>query len=95
MVSLPSLPGMGSPLSSTTRQRLAEGDKRWHVKLLLRTIATIFSLIAASLFAAAIPQWDANFFHVSGPSEGDWQDGMPIAAVSLLPIHVPERKNQY
>ena len=69
-------------LTIETRRRLSENDRRWHVKLAFRLAATVLSLIAFSLFAAAIPTWNANFFHVAGPSKGDWQDGMPIAAVS-------------
>ena len=93
MVSLPSV----SFLSPETRRRLSESDTKWHIKLGLRVFATILSLIAFSLFGAAIPQWNANFFHTDGPQAGDWQDGMPIAAVSpVLTIlnHLPRLISQ-
>ncbi|KAL2421541.1 hypothetical protein ABEF95_004102 [Exophiala dermatitidis] len=41
------------------------------------------SLVASSLFAAAIPKWNANFFHNTGPNTGDWTDGMPLAPLAL------------
>ncbi|EXJ92997.1 hypothetical protein A1O3_01553 [Capronia epimyces CBS 606.96] len=41
------------------------------------------SLIATALFSAAIPKWNANFFHNTGPSSGDWTDGMPLGPLTF------------
>ncbi|KAL2393097.1 hypothetical protein ABEF92_003820 [Exophiala dermatitidis] len=45
------------------------------------------SLVAISLFAAAIPKWNANFFHNTGPNTGDWTDGMPLAPLALALLY--------
>ncbi|KIW26066.1 uncharacterized protein PV07_09194 [Cladophialophora immunda] len=44
----------------------------------LHLVSLLASLIALSLFSAAIPRWNANFFHNTGPNRGDWTDGMPL-----------------
>jgi len=68
-------------LSPELRRRLQESDSRWRTKSSLRLVSALFCLIGFSLFAAAITPWDQNFFHADGPNQGDWQDGLPIAAV--------------
>ncbi len=44
----------------------------------LHIASLVFTFLSMSLFAAAIPRWNANFFHNTGPSRGDWTDGMPL-----------------
>lgn len=39
--------------------------------------------MAISLFAAAIPRWNANFFHNSGPNRGDWTDGFSLGPLTF------------
>jgi hypothetical protein len=73
--------GRSPALSTETQRRLLEADRRWRAKCILRTLATVFSLIGFSLFAAAVPKWDADFYWGGGPNRGDWQDGFPIAVV--------------
>jgi len=75
---LPRAPALFTP---EIRRRLQESDRKWRTKAILRIVAAVFCLIGFSLFAAAIPTWDQNFFHAEGPSHGDWQDGMPIGAL--------------
>ncbi|RMD41232.1 hypothetical protein DV735_g3894, partial [Chaetothyriales sp. CBS 134920] len=58
-------------------------QSRLKLKLGLYTLTFLFSLVALSLFAAAIPQWNANFFHAAGPVRGDWTDGLPLGPLSL------------
>jgi hypothetical protein len=65
-------------LSKARRSLYFSVDPRWRLKLGLSIAAVIFSLISILLFAAAIPQWNANFFHSKGPTRGDWTDGMSI-----------------
>jgi hypothetical protein len=82
-----------SPTFSTEAQRrLLEADRRWRTKCILRGVASVFSLIGISLFAAAIPKWDADFYWGGGPNKGDWEDGFPIGVVwtpHTLPDAVP------
>jgi len=73
--------GRSPALSTETQRRLLEADRRWRAKCILRTLATVFSLIGFSLFAAAVPKWDADFYWGGGPNRGDWQDGFPIAVL--------------
>jgi len=68
-------------LSPETRRRLFETDRRWRAKLVLRGLTAVFALIGFSLFAAAIPGWDAEFYWNGGPNRGDWEDGMPVGVV--------------
>jgi hypothetical protein len=67
--------------SRETQRRLLEADRRWRAKCILRAISSVFAIIGISLFAAAIPQWDADFYWGNGPNRGDWQDGFPIGVV--------------
>ncbi|RMZ81710.1 hypothetical protein DV737_g2411, partial [Chaetothyriales sp. CBS 132003] len=71
--------------SSSTRWALSatDPDPRWKLKLGLYILTLLTSLLAISLFAAAIPEWNANFFHTSGPIRGDWTDGLPLGPLSL------------
>src|SRR5947209_8478439 len=73
--------GRSPTFSAETQRRLLETDRRWRAKCILRTLATVFSLIGFSLFAAAIPKWNTYFYWGGGPNRGDWQDGFPIAVV--------------
>jgi hypothetical protein len=73
--------GRSPTFSAETQRRLLETDRRWRAKCILRTVATVFSLIGFSLFAAAVPKWDADFYWGGGPNKGDWEDGFPIAVV--------------
>lgn len=73
--------GRSPAFSAETQRRLLETDRRWRAKCILRTLGTVFSLIGFSLFAAAVPEWDADFYWGGGPNRGDWQDGFPIAVV--------------
>ncbi|EXJ90864.1 hypothetical protein A1O1_03969 [Capronia coronata CBS 617.96] len=43
----------------------------------------VASLIAIALFSAAIPKWNANFFHNTGPASGDWTDGLPLGPLGF------------
>ena len=67
--------------NAESRRRLQEADPRWRLKAIIRGVIVIFSLIGFSLFAAAIPIWDSDFFWGSGPNSGDWQDGFPCGIV--------------
>lgn len=62
-----------TPPTSQRHQRL-----RRRFMTILHATGLVGSLIAISLFAAAIPRWNANFFHNKGPNRGDWTDGMPL-----------------
>ena len=73
--------GRSPTFSAETQRRLLETDRRWRAKCILRILATVFSLIGFSLFAAAVPKWDADFYWGGGPNKGDWEDGFPIAVV--------------
>ena len=67
--------------SIETRRRLAEHDRRWHVKAVLRVIATVFAFFGMIMFAVAIDITNKYF-----PSpKGDWLDGLPLASVNLHP----------
>lgn len=71
-------------LTSTYPADLTPPTSRRHQQLrrrfmtILHAAGLVGSLIAISLFAAAIPRWNANFFHNKGPNRGDWTDGMPL-----------------
>ena len=52
----------------------------------LHILSFLSSIISVSLFAAAIPLWNKNFFHNTGPNRGDWTDGIvmgPLASAML------------
>lgn len=53
----------------------------------LHVVGLLASLIAISLFAAAIPTWNKNFFHTTGPNRGDWTDGMPLAPLTVAALY--------
>jgi len=68
--------------SVESQRRLLEADRRWLVKSILRAVAAVFALIGFSVFAAAIPKWDENFYWAGDvPSMGDWQDGLPCGVL--------------
>jgi hypothetical protein len=67
-----------SPADSRSRHRLR---RRFFIGVHLVGLVTAFLSIA--LFAAAIPRWNANFFHSRGPNRGDWTDGMPLAPLTV------------
>jgi hypothetical protein len=68
-------------LTAERRRMLQESDPHWLEELIVRLVTALLSLIAISVFAAAIPPWDRTFVHSMGPTPGAWQDGMPIAPV--------------
>jgi hypothetical protein len=76
---------------ANTRQRLLDsGNSPWLLrKTVVRLITALLALVSFVSFAAAIPSWNRVFVHMSGPSKGDWQDGIPIAPVQLSPFHKP------
>ncbi|KIX97248.1 uncharacterized protein Z520_06700, partial [Fonsecaea multimorphosa CBS 102226] len=49
----------------------------------LHLLSLLASLMSISLFSAAIPRWNANFFHNTGPNRGDWTDGMPLGPLAF------------
>jgi hypothetical protein len=59
-------------------------DPRWRIKLGLLLSTILLALVSVSLFAAAIPQWNANFFHNKGPLRGDWTDGISIGPLTFI-----------
>lgn len=58
---------------------------RWRrqITISLHVASLLTSLVAISLFAAAIPRWNANFFHNSGPNRGDWTDGFSLGPLTF------------
>ncbi|KAI1608830.1 hypothetical protein EDD37DRAFT_383493 [Exophiala viscosa] len=60
---------------------------RRQLTMILHGTSLTASLIALSLFAAAIPQWNHNFFHSTGPSRGDWTDGVPLGPLTVALIY--------
>ncbi|KEF63849.1 uncharacterized protein A1O9_01827, partial [Exophiala aquamarina CBS 119918] len=56
---------------------------RRQITISLHVASLLTSLVAISLFAAAIPRWNANFFHNSGPNQGDWTDGFSLGPLSF------------
>jgi len=70
---------MAPMLSIETRRRLSE--RRWHVKAVLRILATLFAFLGMIMFAVSINITDTYF---PSPS-GDWLDGLPLASVSFPP----------
>lgn len=68
-----------SPPQSNNRRRRV---RRFFVTG-LHIASLLASFIAITLFSAAIPQWNANFFHTSGPNPGDWTDGMALGPLGL------------
>ncbi|RMZ75787.1 hypothetical protein DV738_g5272, partial [Chaetothyriales sp. CBS 135597] len=58
-------------------------QSRLKVKLSLYILTLLTSLVSLSLFAAAIPMWNANFFHAAGPVRGDWTDGLPLGPLGI------------
>lgn len=83
--------GRNQTISAETRRRLLETDRRWRAKCILRAISVVFSLIGFSLFAAAVPKWDSDFYWGGGPNSGDWEDGFPIAVVRTL-VHISKMR---
>lgn len=58
---------------------------RWRrtITISLHVGSLLTSLVAISLFAAAITRWNANFFHNSGPNRGDWTDGFSLGPLTF------------
>lgn len=56
---------------------------RRRLTTILHITSLFASVVAISLFAAAIPRWNANFFHNKGPQGGDWTDGMPLGPLAF------------
>ncbi|EXJ54132.1 hypothetical protein A1O7_09469 [Cladophialophora yegresii CBS 114405] len=54
---------------------------------ILHGASWLASLIAISLFAAAIPAWNKNFFHSTGPNRGDWTDGMSLGPLTFAMLY--------
>lgn len=79
-------------LSAETRRRLAENDRRWHIKYSLRIVALITSFIAIILIAAAVSLWDANFYYEDSVNSGDWSDGLALAPVRFHSCPLPAEK---
>ncbi|KIX04002.1 uncharacterized protein Z518_07555 [Rhinocladiella mackenziei CBS 650.93] len=67
-----------SPPNTNPHHRL-----RRRFTTILHITSLFASLIALSLFSAAIPRWNSNFFHNAGPNRGDWTDGMPIGPLAF------------
>ena len=76
-------------ISADRSAQLRAFDPRWRLKLGLHASTILITFLGIVLFSAAIPQWNANFFHNKGPSRGDWTDGMcigPLAFTFLFSI---------
>ena len=71
-----------SPTSTSPQQRF-----RRRFVTILHVLSLLSSLIAISVFAAAIPSWNKNFFHDSGPNRGDWTDGMPLGPLTFALLY--------
>lgn len=69
--------------SIETRRRLREHDRRWHVKAILRILATVFAFFGMIMFATSI-QITNNYFPTP---KGDWLDGLPLASVGFFLLH--------
>jgi uncharacterized membrane protein YagU involved in acid resistance len=54
---------------------------------ILHGVSWLASVVAISLFAAAIPSWNQNFFHSTGPNRGDWTDGMPLGPLTFAMLY--------
>lgn len=65
-------------LQPETRRTLNEHDSKWHIKAILRLVATFFAFIAMILFAVSI-SISLKYFDLIN---GDWTDGLPLAPVS-------------
>ncbi|KIW14678.1 hypothetical protein PV08_07462 [Exophiala spinifera] len=75
------IPGATYPTSyemPEARSRPGPRMVRKYLSTILHTTSLVASLLGMSLFAAAIPRWNSNFFHNTGPNRGDWTDGMPL-----------------
>jgi hypothetical protein len=70
-------------ISADRHAQLASFDPRWRLKLGFHATTIFFSFISIILFAAAIPQWNSNFFHNTGPMRGDWTDGISIGPLTF------------
>ena len=73
-------------LSTDSRRRAAEEDKRWMTKAVLRIVSTLFAVIALGLFSASVHYTNTNFINTEGP--GDWTDGLALAPVSRVLIYI-------
>ena len=68
---------MARLLSSETRRRLGENDRRWPIKYGMRAFAIPLAIIATILFAVTTNLSKQNY------GGDDWVDGMPLAPVSV------------
>ena len=71
-------------LSADRNAQLYAFDPRWRLKLITLASIILLSFVAIILFAAAIPKWNANFFHNKGPMRGDWTDGISIGPLLFI-----------
>lgn len=83
LILTPTYPANASPPHANGPQQRF----RRQVTTILHATSLTASLIALSLFAAAIPQWNLNFFHSTGPSRGDWTDGMPLGPLTVALLY--------
>ena len=60
---------------------------RRRITTILHITSLVSSLIAISLFSAAVPRWNANFFHNTGPTRGDWTDAMPLGPLTFAVLY--------
>ena len=80
-------------LTSTYPADLSPSPNSHHHRLrhrctfVLHVVGLLAGLIAISLFAAAIPYWNKNFFHSTGPNRGDWTDGMPLGPLMFAVLY--------
>ena len=68
---------------ANTRRALNATDPRWKLKTSLHMLTLIACIVSISLFAHAIPLWNANFFHNRGPNRGDWTDGISLGPLTF------------
>ncbi|KAL9137023.1 MAG: hypothetical protein Q9175_001780 [Cornicularia normoerica] len=71
------------PISTETRRQLNDHDRRWPIKLGLRTLAIPFAFIAMILFAVATSVSIMNY------GGNDWTDALPLAPVLLALFYDP------
>lgn len=86
-IKLPSLPIKArlTPFQPQSLHRLRKSDPSAVLKLTLRLPSALAAFLSLSLFAAAIPQWDAHFEHTDkSVTKGDWQDGLPLASLVIV-----------
>jgi len=70
--------------SSKARRHQAKSSRTLHLKYAIRLAAAAFDVVGISLLIVAIPSWNANFRHNSGPSPSDWTDAFLIVPVCTV-----------